>query len=247
MCKRSVPRVLGRTASDGPQACPTGCLPAARAAALAARALSGPLLLPHPPRRAGGATRASRARAQRPPAARPRRSARAAAARAKVLQKAAERRELVTVALNTHGTRAVQKLIETLTSREQARFARPRDWGPPSRCGAVRARCVAALCRACVVMCRAAAPQWLGIERGASKAGWGSSGIDRVGRLLSASLPALPPARAWRRRGGAARRWGARRRPGAPAGRAIERPGGARRWRWSRTRCAGAWSRSSAT
>ncbi len=98
-----------------------------------------------------------------------------------------------------------------------------------------------------VVMCRAAAPQWLGIERGASKAGWGSSGIDRIGRLLSASLPALPPARAWRRRGGAARRWGARRRPGAPAGRAIERPGGARRWRWSRTRCAGAWSRSSAT
>ena len=36
-----------------------------------------------------------------------------------VLKKAAERKELVQVALNTHGTRAVQKLIETLTSREQ--------------------------------------------------------------------------------------------------------------------------------
>ena len=36
-----------------------------------------------------------------------------------VLKKAAEKRELVTVALNTHGTRAVQKLIETLTTREQ--------------------------------------------------------------------------------------------------------------------------------
>lgn len=38
-----------------------------------------------------------------------------------VLRKAAEKRELVQVALNTHGTRAVQKLIETLTSREQVR------------------------------------------------------------------------------------------------------------------------------
>ncbi len=38
-----------------------------------------------------------------------------------VLKKAAEKKELVQVALNTHGTRAVQKLIETLTSREQAR------------------------------------------------------------------------------------------------------------------------------
>ena len=38
-----------------------------------------------------------------------------------VLQKAAEKRELVQVALNTHGTRAVQKLIETLTNREQVR------------------------------------------------------------------------------------------------------------------------------
>jgi hypothetical protein len=40
-------------------------------------------------------------------------------AAAQVLQKTAERMELVQVALNTHGTRAVQKLIETLTSREQ--------------------------------------------------------------------------------------------------------------------------------
>ncbi len=36
-----------------------------------------------------------------------------------VLRKAAEKKELVQVALNTHGTRAVQKLIETLTTREQ--------------------------------------------------------------------------------------------------------------------------------
>ncbi|EFJ45258.1 pumilio family protein [Volvox carteri f. nagariensis] len=34
-----------------------------------------------------------------------------------------ERGELVTVALNTHGTRAVQKLIETLSSREQRAIA----------------------------------------------------------------------------------------------------------------------------
>ena len=39
-----------------------------------------------------------------------------------VLQRAAERKELVTVALNTHGTRAVQKLIETLTSHEQVQL-----------------------------------------------------------------------------------------------------------------------------
>lgn len=38
-----------------------------------------------------------------------------------VLRRAAENGELVNVALNTHGTRAVQKLIETLTSREQVR------------------------------------------------------------------------------------------------------------------------------
>lgn len=38
---------------------------------------------------------------------------------AQVLQRASERGELVSVALNTHGTRAVQKLIETLTTREQ--------------------------------------------------------------------------------------------------------------------------------
>ena len=38
-----------------------------------------------------------------------------------MLKKAAEKKELVQVALNTHGTRAVQKLIETLTTREQVR------------------------------------------------------------------------------------------------------------------------------
>ncbi len=37
-----------------------------------------------------------------------------------VLKRISENGELVNVALNTHGTRAVQKLIETLTSREQA-------------------------------------------------------------------------------------------------------------------------------
>ena len=36
-----------------------------------------------------------------------------------VLQKASEEDRLVTAALNTHGTRAVQKLIETLATREQ--------------------------------------------------------------------------------------------------------------------------------
>lgn len=40
-----------------------------------------------------------------------------------VLKKVAERGELVGVALNTHGTRAVQKLIETLSSREQRAIA----------------------------------------------------------------------------------------------------------------------------
>eukprot|EP00884_Botryococcus_braunii_P019974 jgi/Botrbrau1/6660/Bobra.0202s0008.1 len=39
--------------------------------------------------------------------------------RLQVLQKASENNALVEVALNTHGTRAVQKLIETLTSTEQ--------------------------------------------------------------------------------------------------------------------------------
>lgn len=39
--------------------------------------------------------------------------------RLELLQSVADRGELVTVALNTHGTRAVQKLIETLSSREQ--------------------------------------------------------------------------------------------------------------------------------
>ncbi len=36
-----------------------------------------------------------------------------------VLKRVADKGELVSVALNTHGTRAVQKLIETLSSREQ--------------------------------------------------------------------------------------------------------------------------------
>ena len=36
-----------------------------------------------------------------------------------MLQKASEEDRLVTAALNTHGTRAVQKLIETLATREQ--------------------------------------------------------------------------------------------------------------------------------
>ncbi len=40
-----------------------------------------------------------------------------------VLKKVAERGELVGAALNTHGTRAVQKLIETLSSREQRAIA----------------------------------------------------------------------------------------------------------------------------
>ena len=35
------------------------------------------------------------------------------------MQKASEEDRLVTAALNTHGTRAVQKLIETLATREQ--------------------------------------------------------------------------------------------------------------------------------
>lgn len=39
-----------------------------------------------------------------------------------VLKRVAEKGEVVTVALNTHGTRAVQKLIETLTSREQRKI-----------------------------------------------------------------------------------------------------------------------------
>jgi hypothetical protein len=36
-----------------------------------------------------------------------------------VLRRVCEKGQIVEVALNTHGTRAVQKLIETLTSREQ--------------------------------------------------------------------------------------------------------------------------------
>ena len=49
-----------------------------------------------------------------------------------VLQKASEEDRLVTAALNTHGTRAVQKLIETLATREQVcMFACMSD--PPSQ------------------------------------------------------------------------------------------------------------------
>ena len=36
-----------------------------------------------------------------------------------VLQRAADKKELINAALNTHGTRAVQKLIETLNTPEQ--------------------------------------------------------------------------------------------------------------------------------
>ena len=36
-----------------------------------------------------------------------------------VLQRAADKKELINAALNTHGTRAVQKLIETLSTPEQ--------------------------------------------------------------------------------------------------------------------------------
>ncbi len=39
-----------------------------------------------------------------------------------LLKTAAASGDLVAVALNTHGTRAVQKLIETLTNREQVRW-----------------------------------------------------------------------------------------------------------------------------
>jgi hypothetical protein len=53
--------------------------------------------------------------------------------RLQVLRTVAEHGELVNVALNTHGTRAVQKLIETLTSREQV------GWGGWDR-GAVQGR-----------------------------------------------------------------------------------------------------------
>ncbi len=42
--------------------------------------------------------------------------------RLQVLKAVAAEGQLVAVALNTHGTRAVQKLIETLTSREQTRI-----------------------------------------------------------------------------------------------------------------------------
>ncbi len=41
-----------------------------------------------------------------------------------LLKTAAASGDLVAVALNTHGTRAVQKLIETLTNREQVRWQR---------------------------------------------------------------------------------------------------------------------------
>lgn len=42
-----------------------------------------------------------------------------------VLKRAADRQALVEVALNTHGTRAVQKLIETLSSPEQVGLSMP--------------------------------------------------------------------------------------------------------------------------
>ena len=41
------------------------------------------------------------------------------AAHLQVLQRAADKKELINAALNTHGTRAVQKLIETLSTPEQ--------------------------------------------------------------------------------------------------------------------------------
>lgn len=43
--------------------------------------------------------------------------------RTEVVKAVAEKGELVTIALSTHGTRAVQKLIETLTSKEQRALA----------------------------------------------------------------------------------------------------------------------------
>lgn len=45
-----------------------------------------------------------------------------------MLKRISENGELVNVALNTHGTRAVQKLIETLTSREQASSSSSGGW-----------------------------------------------------------------------------------------------------------------------
>lgn len=59
-----------------------------------------------------------------------------------VLKRVAERGELVSVALNTHGTRAVQKLIETLSSREQRAIAIE-----ALRPGVVGARVAAGACR----------------------------------------------------------------------------------------------------
>ncbi len=67
-----------------------------------------------------------------------------------VLKRVAERGELASVALNTHGTRAVQKLIETLSSREQKQVViealrggeavlRGRCWWGTGRGHAVRA------------------------------------------------------------------------------------------------------------
>ena len=53
-----------------------------------------------------------------------------------MLQAVAQDRQLVTVALNTHGTRAVQKLIETLSTPEQASsLADVSDWPakPPAQ------------------------------------------------------------------------------------------------------------------
>jgi hypothetical protein len=69
--------------------------------------------------------------------------------RCQVLKRAAERGELVSVALNTHGTRAVQKLIETLSSREQRAIAID-----ALRTGVVRPRGVGSM------PCRASAYAW---------------------------------------------------------------------------------------
>lgn len=48
-----------------------------------------------------------------------------------VLKRASEKQALVEVALNTHGTRAVQKLIETLSSPEQVCFQISASPKPP--------------------------------------------------------------------------------------------------------------------
>ena len=176
-----------------------------------------------------------------------------------VLKKAAEKRELVQVALNTHGTRAVQKLIETLTSREQ-----------------VCARgCCAALCLPRLV--------WLAWPRAAS----GRPLSGRMSNSFSARYAVLPPTlrpcvllvkscRVGRHclcidassempaagvRAGTQAHDPTLHRTPEPVGvelREIAAGLGCTvisqlsrdlscRWRWLRTRCAGGWFRSSAT